>query len=120
MGMFLLYSAQKEMEETSSSGDTIDRSEEVSEEIVFPKLIKVAKTVYEENWVSSDEYTTLLNTGVFRTSLEEQKLKVYRDEIARQLLPSHLGFDRLGNEQRSIHLSKNIGEQMILLGFIEL
>jgi len=47
--------------EESSTTDPIEKSEDVSDEIVLPKLIKVAMRVYEENWVSFK--ILLLNAG---------------------------------------------------------
>lgn len=43
---------QKEMEETSNMGETIETEEKQSDEVILPMLIRVAKKIYDENWVS--------------------------------------------------------------------
>lgn len=43
---------QKEMEETSNMGETTENEEKQSDEVILPILIRVAKKIYDENWVS--------------------------------------------------------------------
>lgn len=49
----LFFELQKEMEENPSFGAAAVKEEPEVEEIVLPKLIQVAKRIYEENWVGS-------------------------------------------------------------------